>query len=229
MVFLTTKCAVRISRRESSMKAALIFCLVLAPAPLLAQQLKLVPGSIEDGIPVTGAKVCLNGPLYTCYSMSSLTRGDVTYVFGLDPHARAISTPGPGPWLLFDATFSAGGKNILTKYEIIRSEDTYLVGVLHGVELTNLGDFKIWNEPAISPFPLVVSADVVPSKRERQSRPHFYTVEVRRYDPVEREYFRVLSYRTPRKYSRGHSSSTRVITPEHARILRRLQTLKLNP
>jgi hypothetical protein len=200
--------------------------LVLAPALGHAQQFKLVPGETDaDGTPLTGAKVCLNGPLYTCYPMSSLTRGDMTYQFGLDPHATAIATPGPGPWLLFDATFSGGGSGTLTKFEIIRSEGTYLVGVLSGVALTNVSDFKIWHEPSISPYPLVVSADFVWGKGETHFARHFYVVEVRRYDPVEREYMRVLSYRTSRKYSGGDSTPIRVIAPERVHILRRLRAL----
>jgi hypothetical protein len=190
----------------------------------------LVPGNLDpDGIPISDAKVCLTGAHPTCYHMPDLTRGDVTYVFGLDPHAEAMMAPGPVPWLLFDATYSALGSGSLTQYAILRSEGTYLVDVLSGVALTNVSDHAIWHEPKFSPFPLVVSADFVWGKNETHFGRHSHTVEVRRYDPDEHEYFRILTYRTSRKYAGGDSAPIRVLAPERAEILRRLGHLTPNP
>jgi hypothetical protein len=214
-------------------RSLLLIAILVATIPTHAQQFKLLPGTTDsDGLPTSGAKFCLNGPLFTCYPMSSMTQGDVTFDFGLDPHATAIAKPGPGPWILFEATFSGGGSGTLTRYDIIRSEDTYLVSVLANVALTNQSDHAIWHEPRLSQYPLFVTADFLWDfhKKETHFAHHFYTIHVYRYDPNEREYFSVLTYKTRHKY-RGLDDTDKIniLHPERPEIVRRLYDLHLKP
>jgi hypothetical protein len=196
-------------------------CASYAQSPLVT----VTPGRTDkDGLPESDAKVCLNQPPHTCYAIAGLARDPARHYFAFKPHAKVFGRPGPEPWILADATYSVYGAGAVTRFDILRSEDTYLVDVLP-VELNSVNEHALWRERQFSPLPLFVDAELIWANGEPHFGRHFFTVDVWRYDPREREYFRIVHYRSPRKYKLGHATPIKVLSHERHNILLRLSHL----
>jgi len=190
-----------------------------------SQLVTVMPGRTDkDGLPVSDAKVCLNQPPHTCYDIAGLARDPARHYFAFKPHAEVFGQPGPEPWILADATYSAYGAGAVIRFDILRSEDTYLVDVLP-VELSSDNEHALWHEPRSSPLPLFVDAELIWANGEPHFGRHFFSVDVWRYDPREREYFRIVHYRSARKYKLGHATPIKVLSHERHNIILRLSHL----
>ena len=186
----------------------------------------------ENGFPTSGAKLCLAATKSICYQMPShIPQGSnqVTYDFGLEPHAKILPLTKGGSWALFSALFSAGGSGTLTRLAILRYQGSdgsggTLTNLLPYVGFTNVSEHAIWNVPSISPCPILVHADFIWGRNETHFSPHYYKIEAWVFDPATDRYKRAFSYRTRKKYAGGDSEPISVFKPERAEILRRLST-----
>jgi hypothetical protein len=212
-----------------------VFLLLSTTSSLVAQtyKIEISEGKLDPGgLPLTGATMCLEGPLKSCYKMPELKNDSATYQFGLEPHAKPLPQAQSETWFLFDAMFSGGGSGTLTRYAILRIEDGNLVNLLPEVSLTNAGEQTIWINPKLSPYPIFVTADFdwdMVAGETHFARHHFF-VSVWLLDPKRTLYTKVLTYRTAKKYdSLDNTDTISVITPEHAEILRRLASMNPKP
>jgi hypothetical protein len=221
------------SSKPKNLPLAILLLCTISLAPVAAAQkatYQVTPGNTDpNGFPLSGASVCLS-PAKVCFQMPDLQRANVTYPFALEPHARAIMED-PSSWLLFDATFSAGGSGTLTRYAVLKPSGDSLINLLPSLALTNQSDFAIWNDTHLSPYPVVISADFVWDFHagETHFSKHRYRIEVWQYDKPSSLYTKVLSYRTTRRYDGlDDVEKISVITPERSEILRRLTALHLS-
>ncbi len=186
----------------------------------------------ENGFPTSGAKLCLEGKKSVCYQMPSHTAAgssQLTYDFGLEPHAKILPLTNGGSWAFFSAMFSAGGSGTLTRLAILRYQSGegrsgVLTNLLPYIGATNVSEHAVWKLRSISPYPILVDADFVWGRNEIHFGRHYYTVEGWRFEPATDRYKKAFSYRTTKKYSGGDSEAISVLGPERAEILRRLST-----
>ena len=186
----------------------------------------------QDGFPISGANLCLVNDKKNCYLMPSHTAagsGQVTYEFGLEPHAKILPLTNGGSWVLFSAMFSAGGSGTLTRLAILRyqigeSKDGVLINLLPYIGVTNVGEHAIWKISSASPYPVLVHADFIWGSGETHFAPHYHTVEAWRFDTTTDRYKKAISYRTSKKYGGGDSGPISVLGSERVEILRRLST-----
>lgn len=186
----------------------------------------------ENEFPTSGAKLCLEGKKNVCYQMPSHTAegsSQVTYDFGLEPHAKILPLANGGSWALFSAAFSAGGSGTVTRLAILQyqsseGDEGVFVNLLPYIGLTNVSEHVVWKIPSISPYPILVDADFMWGKGETHFASHHYTIEVWRFDPETDHYRKVISYLTSKKYEGGDSGPVSVLRPERGEILRRLNT-----
>jgi hypothetical protein len=186
----------------------------------------------QDGFPTSGAKLCLVDDKKNCYLMPSHTAagpGQVTYEFGLEPHAKILPLTNGGSWTFFSALFSAGGSGTLTRLAILRyqsgeGKSGALINLLPYIGVTNVSEYAIWTIPNAPPYPVLVHADFIWGSKETHFAPHYYTVEAWRFDTATDRYKKAVSYRTSKKYEGGDSGPISVLGPERAEILRQLST-----
>jgi hypothetical protein len=225
-------------------KFALGFALLLAHAAAYSQttnvpsaktfpRFTVMEGQLDqDGLLISGAKLCLVVSEDHCYQMPSQTSegsGGVTYEFGLEPHSKILPLTHGGSWVFFSAMFSAGGSGTLTRLAILRYQSGegkggILINLLPYIAVTNVSEHATWTIPSVSPYPVLVDADFNWGSRETHFASHHYTVEAWRFDTATDRYKKAISYRTPKKYQGGDSGSVSVLGPERAEILRRLST-----
>ena len=188
---------------------------------------RLIPGNIDsDGLPTSGAKLCLLEPANDCYQMPSNTgysSGSVVYSYGLDPRSERLSLKSGGSLAFFSAQFSGRGSGTLDSLAILRYEnDGEIVNLLPFVGLTNQSERAAWFIPASS-FPILVTADFVWMKGETHFATHFYTVAAYLFDIKNDRYAKAFSYQTSKKYpGLDQVNQVRVLNPEREEILRRL-------
>jgi hypothetical protein len=211
----------------------LLLATLLASALAQSPMFTLIAGKTDaDGFPLTGASFCLESAKGDCFQMPDLRNSDVTYQFGLEPHARNLPQTGTTPWFLFDAMFSGGGSGTLTRYAILSTDNGHIVNLLPDVALTNASEYAIWTNLKLSPYPIVVTADFDwdMAAGETHFAKHHYFVSVWRFDPKRNVYIKALTYRTAKKYdSLDDADTINVIAPERPEILRRLTNLIPNP
>jgi len=194
---------------------------------------RLVDGDINgDGLPTSGAKLCLLQPAGVCYQMPANsgynhTSGSDTFVYdyGLDPHSERLPLKNGGSLVFFSAQFSGGGSGSLDSLAVLRFENSgKIVNLLPFVGVTNQGERAMWSIPHASEFPvlLVADADWNISKETHFAR-HFYSVKAYRFDPQQDRYAKVFSYRTSKKYaSLDDADRIHILAPERSEIMRRL-------
>ena len=185
----------------------------------------------HDGLPVSGAKLCLPERQDLCYQMPSEAdsgSGSIAYEFGLEPHSKRLPLAEGGSWVFFSAMFSGGGSGTLTRLAILRYEGNakgeQIVNLLPWVGATNVSEWAMWTVPDTSKYPVLVRADFVWGDGEIHFGSHFYTIEAWKFDPVADHYVKAFEYRTLRKYEGGDHSPIRVLRPERAEIIRRLES-----
>ena len=190
---------------------------------------RLISGNIDsDGLPTSGAKLCLLKPANDCYQMPSNTgysSGSVVYSYGLDPHSERLSLKSGGSLVFFSAQFSGGGSGTLDSLAILRYEnDGEIVNLLPFVGLTSQSERAAWFVPAASSFPILVTAEFVWMEGETHFATHFYTVSAYIFNIKNDRYAKAFSYQTSKKYpGLDEVNQVRVLTPEREEILRRLQ------
>jgi hypothetical protein len=182
-----------------------------------------------DGLPVSGAKLCVFGRQDICFQMPSGTYSNspnVTYEFGLEPHSERLQLAEGGSWIFFSATYSGGGSGTLTRFAVLRysgnGQTGTIVNLLPWVGATNVSDWAMWTVQGASAYPVLVHADFVWSEGEIHFGEHYYRVEAWKFDPGTDRYIRAFEYRTSRKYDGGDHSPIRVLRPEREEIIRRL-------
>lgn len=189
----------------------------------------LIQGNIDsDGLPVSGAKLCLLKPRDSCYSMpsnSAYWSGSVVYNYGLDPRSERLPLKGGGSLVFFSARFSGGGSGTLDSLAILRCEsDKKIVNLLPFVGVTNQSDQAIWSVPEASGFPILVTADFDWADKETHFAKHFYIVTAYYFDARIDRYAKAFSYRTSKKYAGlDEADQIHVLGPERKEILRRLR------
>jgi hypothetical protein len=228
---------------EETMKPALVFAqfaLTLiagiasgqtasAPTSQAFPRFTQTQGNLDsDGLPTSGAKLCVIAKPPLCYQMPSETAAGstVAYQFGLQPLSQRLTVPGGGSWIFFSSMFSAGGSGTLTRLAVLRYQGAgnaqQIVNLMPFVAATNVSEFAMWTVPTASPYPILVHADFVWGDGEAHFDPHFYTVEAWKFDPGTGLYGKTFQYQTSQKYSGGDSSPVHVLTPERDQIMAHL-------
>jgi hypothetical protein len=192
-------------------------------------QFTLSEGRLDaDGLPISGAKLCLIEQKDVCYHMPSETYGGskVTYEFGLEPHAKRLQLADGGSWVLFTAMFSGGGSGTLTRFALLRylrdPKGAKIENLLPWVGATNVSEWATWDVKGASANPILVRADFLWGEGETHFESHFYKVSAWRYDPEVERYIQAFEYKTSRKYGGGDETPIRVLEPERGEITRRL-------
>jgi hypothetical protein len=202
-----------------------------APASTAFPRFTQAQGSLDsDGLPTSGAKLCVIAKPPLCYQMPSETPAGstVAYEFGLQPLSQRLTVPGGGSWIFFSSMFSGGGSGTLTRLAVLRyqgaSNAAQIVNLMPFVAATNVSEFAMWTVPTASPYPVLVHADFVWGDGEAHFDPHFYTVEAWKFDPGKGLYGKAFQYQTSQKYSGGDSTPVRVLTPERDQIMAHLNS-----
>jgi hypothetical protein len=190
---------------------------------------RLIQGNVDsDGLPTSGARLCLVKPANLCYQMPSNTgysSGSVVYDYGLDPRSERLSLKDGGSLVFFSARFSGGGSGTLDSLAILRYENAKkIVNLLPFVGVTEQSDRAVWVVPEASNFPILVTADFYWMDGETHFSKHFYTVTAYCFDARGSRYAKAFSYRTSKKYpSLDDVDQVHVLEPEREEILRRLE------
>jgi len=192
---------------------------------------RLRAGQVDaDGLPTSGAKLCLLAQQNICYQMPSETypNSAVTYQFGLEPRSERLTLVDGGSWVFFSAMFSGGGSGTLTRFAVLRYEGGgkfgQVVNPIPWVGATNVSDWAMWNVPSASAYPVFIHADFIWGDGETHFAPHFYTVEAWKFDPGTDRYTKAFDYKTGRKYVGGDDGPVRVLEPEREQIVSRLES-----
>lgn len=183
----------------------------------------------EDGLPASNARLCLSNGPRTCFSLSSLRPDkkykDLVFDFGLFPKAQRVPLHSGGSLVLFSAD-CGGGSGSSTRFALLRYEqDGSLRDLLPELMLTNQSDHALWDVPAVSDMPLLVTADFIWEGLEGHYGPHFYEIRVYRYNPGTGKYAEILKYQTSHKY-RGFDNFDNpfpLLKYEKSSILRKLR------
>ena len=183
-----------------------------------------------DGLPVSGAKLCVIEKENICYQMPSETypgSDSVTYEFGLDPHSERLHLADGGSWYFFPPRIRAAAA---ARLHDLPSSDTgerrtgRIVNLLPWVGATNVSEWAMWTVQAASAYPVLVHADFLWGEGETHFSRHFYKVEAWKFDPRRDRYVKAFEYRTSRKYDGGDVSPIRVLGPERQEIIRRFKS-----
>jgi hypothetical protein len=185
----------------------------------------------SDGLPTSGAKLCVLGRRDICYQMPSQPAHDspeVIYQFGLDPRSERLRLVDGGSWVFFSGTFSGGGSGTLERIAVLRFEGNAsagkIVNLLPFVAITNAGERAIWKIPSASRYPILIRADFIWGKGESHFGAHYYLIDAWRFEPESNHYVRAFSYRTNGKYDAGDSGKPiHVLSSERQEIERRLE------
>ena len=190
---------------------------------------KVIQGNVDsDGLPTSGAKLCLLKPADSCYqipSNSGYSSDSVIYDYGINPHSERLPLKGGGSIVLFSAQFSGGGSGTLDSLAILRYESSgKIVNLLPFVGVTNQSDHAMWRVPQVSKFPILVTADFNWMDGETHFAKHFYTITAYRFDDQKGQYIKAFSYRTSKKYAGlDEADQVNVLSLERENILRRLR------
>jgi hypothetical protein len=190
---------------------------------------KLLSGATDpDGLPTSGAKLCLLKAAGTCFQMPSnngYSASTVTYEYGLEPMAEKLPLKGGGSLVFFSSQYSGGGSGTLDSLASLRYEpDGQIVNLLPYIGVTNQSDRAVWQIASVSDFPLLVTADFYWMEGETHFSEHEYTVSAYRFDAGKGRYVKALSYRTSRRYpGLDEVDRIHVLNSERTQILRRLE------
>jgi hypothetical protein len=190
---------------------------------------RVIQGNLDsDGLPTSGAKLCLLKPADSCYQMpsnSGYSSGSVVFDYGINPHSKRLPLKGGGSIILFSAQFSGGGSGTLDSLAILRYESSgKIVNLLPFVGVTNQSDQAMWHAPQVSNYPILVTADFNWMDGEAHFAKHFYTVSAYRFDDQKGQYIKAFSYRTSKKYAGlDEVDQVNVLSLEREDILRRLR------
>jgi hypothetical protein len=192
------------------MKYCCVFVLMILVSDARAQTLastsiaefppsKVIQGNVDsDGLPTSGAKLCLLKPAAVCYLMpsnSGYSSGSVVDDYGINPRSERLPLK--------------GGK---------------IVNLLPFVGVSNQSDHAIWHVPQVSNFPILVTADFKWIDGETHFAKHFYTVSAYRFDDQKGQYIKAFSYRTSKKYTGlDEVDQVHVLGSERENVLRRLR------
>jgi hypothetical protein len=220
---------------SGSLVLALSSVLALGQSPAAGKtepfpRFTLKEGKLDaDGLPQSGASLCLLGKTGICYQMPSETYPEspnVTYEFGLEPQSERLPLAKGGSWVFFSAIFSGGGSGTLTRLAVLRyvsnGPNGRIENLMPWVGATNVSESAMWTLPDLSNYPVLVRADFIWGDGEVHFASHFYKVEAWKFDPGPDRYAKAFTYTTSRKYNGGDHSPIRVLGPERAEIIRRL-------
>ncbi|MBB5340336.1 hypothetical protein [Tunturiibacter gelidoferens] len=185
----------------------------------------------SDGLPTSGAKLCLLKPAGVCFEMPSHRASDsVEYEFGLDPRSESLPLAGGGSLVFFSSQFSGGGSGTLDSLAILRYQaDGKIINLMPFVGVTNQSDRAVWQIASVSNFPILVTADFYWMDGETHFSEHLYTVNAYEFDTESDRYVKVISYRTFKKYpGLDEVERIHILTSERAQILRRLEPHSAN-
>jgi hypothetical protein len=202
----------------------------LASAPIAEfPPFKVIQGNVDsDGLPTSGAKLCLLKSTDSCYQMpsnSGYSSGSVIYDYGINPYSERLPLKGGGSIVLFSAQFSGGGSGTLDSLAILRYESSgKIVNLLPFVGVTNQSEHAVWSDPNGSGLPVLVTADFYWMQGETHFAKHFYTVSAYRFDDQKGQYIKAFSYRTSKKNAGlDEAERVNVLGLERENILRRLR------
>jgi hypothetical protein len=192
---------------------------------------RLVEGNLDsDGLPLSGAQLCLLQTPSVCYRMPShpFSKGDKNlYEFGLHPRAERLVLKQGGSIIFFSGQFSGGGSGTLDRLAVLRYQSRgKLINLLPYIAVTNQSERAMWSLTDVSDYPVLVTADFFWDfdAHETHFAQHFYDVRIYRFDPAKDQYVDVVDYRTTQKYpGLDERESIKVLTPERDEILRRLK------
>jgi hypothetical protein len=179
-----------------------------------------------DGLPASGATLCVLGRPELCFKMPSKQEDkDLTFEFGLEPHSERLLLADGGSWVFFTAMFSAGGSGTQTQLAVLRyKSEGKIENLLPWVGATNVSQYAMWNLPEASSYPVLVLADFVWGEGESHFDSHFYNVSAWKFNPKIDHYSKAFEYRTTQKYSGGGEARIQVLGPERQEIIRRLES-----
>ncbi len=189
-----------------------------------AAQYRVVPGNADEN-GCSGnqpAQLCFDRPgALECYAFPN----DKKFVFGLDPKAKSIGEWREQPLILFSATFSGCGSGTLTEYALLTSINGRVKNLLPRVELTDQGEYQLWNLPQISKLPVLAIADFVWDFKAGETHFgfHHYRVEAYVFNPGTGDYVQKVSFVTPHRYpGEDAGQAISVISGEKPAILAQL-------
>lgn len=189
---------------------------------------KLIQGNLDsDGLPISGAKLCLLKPENVCYQMPSNpghSAGSVMCDYGLDPRSELLPLSRGGSLVFFSAEYSGGGSGSLESLAILRYESSgQIINILPFVGITGQSERAMWTVPGASRFPILVTADFNGMNGETHFAKHFYTVTAYSFDARKDRYTKLFSYRTSKKYpGLDDTNQPHILSPERRKILRLL-------
>jgi hypothetical protein len=192
---------------------------------------RLISGKVDsDGLPISGARLCLLKPADSCYLMPSQaasSSNSSVYEFGRDPRSERLPLKDGGSLVFFSAQFDGGGSGTLDRLAILQLENGgKIVNLLPFVGVTNQSERLMWNVPEASSFPILVTADFYwDTDKETHFSRHSYTVSAYCFDTKSSRYVEAFSYRTSKKYpGLDEADQVHVLGPERAEISRRLRS-----
>ena len=144
----------------------------------------------------------------------------------MEPETKSLGTFNNEELILFSAMFSGCGSGTLRDYSLLVVRNGEFVNLLPHIRLTNQSEIVIWKRPQISIFPIVITADFIWDfdKNETHFSAHFYQISVYSFDPLNKQYKQILSYKTAHKYSGlDDVDGINVVKPETQVILKRIQ------
>lgn len=165
---------------------------------------KIYPGILDqDNQPVSGARLCLTEAESHCFTLAHSGNGsdkDNWLYHGLRVKSQRLKLNSGGSLVLFNAN-SGGGSGSSDRYVLLRFESNrQFKNLLPEIVVTNQADVAAWDLPAVSPMPVLLTADYLWGAMEGHYSPHFFAVKIYVYDPQTDRYKLRHKYTTAHKY-----------------------------
>jgi hypothetical protein len=190
-----------------------------------------VYGGVQDEAnqPVGAARLCINERPIHCYFLPSeidVHNKDLRSDFGLRPESKRIPVRSGGSLVLFHAN-CGGGSGSDDRYVLLRREvNGRFKNLLPKIIVTNQADVAIWDLPALSSLPVLVTADYLWEGKEAHYGDHHFEVKAYIYDAETDRYVLKEQYRTAQKYPGvdNWEQAPEVLDKERSRIIEKIST-----
>ena len=159
---------------------------------------KAIPGeAAEGGIPISPAKLVVGTGPQSCI----FTAPSHDPAFGAYPQVSSMTNGSGERFFLFSAVGHAGGSGGEIYLALLKETPDKLQNVLPYMVIPTISEYKIFDEPTVSNFPILVIAEHIWKNNEAHFDKHYYKIAIYTMDTVSGLYSNHGNYTTKQKFA----------------------------